>query len=337
MQLQHNVSLKPYNTFGIDTTAEYFLPLTDESLLHDVLSDKSLPEQKHILGGGSNVLLTQSVNGLTVLNRIKGISIVKEDDEHVWLNVNGGEVWHELVMYAIQNGWGGIENLALIPGTVGASPIQNIGAYGVEAKEIIETVNGYHLLDNATVSFTNADCRFGYRDSIFKNELKNKVFISSVVFRLDKKPKFNTSYGAITQELGKMNITELSVRAIADAVIAIRTSKLPDPKQIGNAGSFFKNPTINKDQYNQLQETYPDIPSYPVSDVAVKIPAGWLIESCGWKGVRKGDTGVHAKQALVLVNYGHASGAEIWALSEEVVQSVKNKFGIELEREVQVW
>jgi len=337
MQLQHNVSLKPYNTFGIDTTAEYFLPLTDESLLHDVLLDKSLPEQKHILGGGSNVLLTQSVNGLTVLNRIKGIRIVKEDDEHVWLKVNGGEVWHELVMYAIQNGWGGIENLALIPGTVGASPIQNIGAYGVEAKETIETVNGYHLLDNAAVTFTNADCRFGYRDSIFKNELKHKVFISSVVFRLDKKPKFNTSYGAITQELEKMNITELSVRAIANAVIAIRTSKLPDPKQIGNAGSFFKNPTINKDQYNKLQESYPDIPSYPVSETTLKIPAGWLIESCGWKGIRKGDTGIHAKQALVLVNYGNATGSEIWALSEEVVQSVKNKFGIELEREVQVW
>ncbi|WP_276132796.1 UDP-N-acetylmuramate dehydrogenase [Polluticoccus soli] len=337
MQIRQNVSLKPYNTFGIDIPAESFIEINDHDALADILTDKSLPAKKNILGGGSNVLLTQPVKGLTILNKGKGIIKVNEDDEKVWIDVNSGEVWHDLVLYSINNGWAGIENLSLIPGTVGASPMQNIGAYGVEAKETIESVTFWHLDDKAYITLNNNDCRFGYRDSIFKHELKNKVFITSVRYRLNKIPTFNISYGAIEQELEKMNVTELSIKAISDAVISIRTSKLPDPKQIGNAGSFFKNPSIAITQYIQLKEQYPDMPSYPVNESQVKIPAGWLIEQCGWKGFRDGNIGVHQKQALVLVNYGGGSGSDIWALSEKVLNSVHEKYGIDLEREVQVW
>lgn len=305
--------------------------------LADILTDKSLPAKKNILGGGSNVLLTHPIEGLTILNIGKGINKVTEDDKNVWLDVNSGEVWHDLVLHAINNGLAGIENLSLIPGTVGASPMQNIGAYGVEAKETIESVTFWHLEDRAYATLNNSDCRFGYRDSIFKQELKNKVFITSVRYRLNKIPTFNISYGAIEQELERMNVTDLSIKAISDAVISIRTSKLPDPKQIGNAGSFFKNPTIPASQYNQLKEQYPNMPSYPVSETQVKIPAGWLIEQCGWKGFRDGNIGVHQKQALVLVNYGGGNGADIWALSEKLLKSVHDKYGIDLEREVQVW
>jgi UDP-N-acetylmuramate dehydrogenase len=241
------------------------------------------------------------------------------------------------VLYAISNNWGGIENLALIPGTAGASPMQNIGAYGIEAKDTIENVTFWLWNERAFATYDNAECLLGYRDSIFKQQLKGKAFITSVVYRLNKHPRFNTSYGAIAQELEHMGVQQLSVAAIANAVINIRTSKLPDPKVIGNAGSFFKNPTISKLQYGNLQCAYTDMPSYPVNDKLVKVPAGWLIEQCGWKGCRRGDTGVHAKQALVLVNYGHAKGAEVWQLSDEIVRSVRDKFDIHLEREVQVW
>ncbi|MCD6062490.1 MAG: UDP-N-acetylenolpyruvoylglucosamine reductase [Flavipsychrobacter sp.] len=337
MRIQQNISLKPYNTFGIDLPAESFLEIDDHGTLADILTDKALPAKKNILGGGSNVLLTQPVAGLTILNSSKGITKVKEDDNHVWLDVSSGEVWHDFVLYAIANDLAGVENLSLIPGTVGASPMQNIGAYGVEAKETIDSVTFWHLEDKGYLTLNNNECRFGYRDSIFKHELKNKVFITSVRYRLNKKPDFNVSYGAIEQELQKMNISEVSIKAISDAVIAIRTSKLPDPKKIGNAGSFFKNPTISIKQYDQLKTQYPDIPSYPVSETSVKVPAGWLIEQCGWKGFKDGNIGVHQKQALVLVNYGGGNGADIWALSEKVLKSVQDKYGIELEREVQVW
>lgn len=337
MQLLQNVSLKPYNTFGMDVVAEYFLTLSDEQLLPTITADTSLPLERKILGGGSNVLITKPVTGLLIHNQLKGIEVVKEDENHVWLKVASGEVWHELVMYAISKGWAGIENLALIPGTVGASPMQNIGAYGVEAKETIESVTFWNWEEAKFTTLSNSECNFGYRDSIFKHELKDKVFITSVVYKLNKKPNLNTSYGAISQELEKMGVKDITIKAIADAVIAIRSSKLPDPKEIGNAGSFFKNPTLPVAQYASLKEQYADIPSYPVSDTMVKVPAGWLIEQCGWKGKREGDTGVHAKQALVLVNYGNAKGADVWHLSGEVVDSVKDKFGIELEREVQVW
>ena len=334
MELQQNISLKPYNTFGIDVPAAYFTELHD---VNDLAAITDMPQQKHILGGGSNILLTKPVDGLVVHNKLKGITIEREDDNHVWLRVAAGEVWHELVLYAINKGLGGIENLALIPGTVGASPMQNIGAYGVEAKETIDSVTFWYWKEKTFLTYNNRDCHFGYRDSIFKHALRNKSFITSVVYKLSKQPKFNVSYGAITQELEAMGIQDLSVKAIAYAVMNIRTSKLPDPKQIGNAGSFFKNPTITKAQYDLLHTKYPHIPSYTVSDTMVKVPAGWLIEQCGWKGYKHGDTGVHAKQALVLVNYANAKGNEIWHLSGEIVDSVRERFGIELEREVQVW
>jgi UDP-N-acetylmuramate dehydrogenase len=336
MQLLQNVSLKPYNTFGIDTPAAHFIEVSAVDMLPAV-TDATAGMHRRVLGGGSNVLLTQPVTGAVIYNSIKGIHKDKEDGEHVWLTVSAGEVWHSFVMYAIANGWAGVENLALIPGTVGAAPIQNIGAYGVEAKETIESVTAWHWEDKCFYTYSNFECTFGYRDSIFKHELKDKVFITSVTFKLNKRPSFNTTYGAIEQELQKMGVTELSIKAIADAVIAIRTSKLPDPKQIGNAGSFFKNPTIPITQFNNLKQQHPNIPSYPVDAQTIKVPAGWLIEQCGWKGYRRGDTGVHEKQALVLVNYGHAIGSEVWQLSGDILQSVEDKFGIVLEREVQVW
>jgi len=334
MLIQQKISLKPFNTFGIDVVAEHFVQLDNIAGLPELTA---LGWKKHILGGGSNILLTGPVRGLVIHNQLKGISTIKEDVDYIWLNVQAGEIWHDLVLYAISNGLGGIENLALIPGTVGASPMQNIGAYGVEAKETIETVTCWNWEEKAFMTFSNSQCEFGYRDSIFKRQLKDKTFITSVVYKLSRNPAYHTSYGAINDELERMGVQELSVNAIAKAVINIRTSKLPDPKQIGNAGSFFKNPTIPLRQYTLLQSVYTGMPSYPVNESTVKVPAGWLIEQCGWKGYKHGDMGVHAKQALVLVNYGNAPGSEIWELSGEILHSVKEKFGIELEREVQVW
>jgi UDP-N-acetylmuramate dehydrogenase len=314
--------------------AAHFTTITSVEQLTELTE---LPYAKHILGGGSNILLTQPVDGLVVQNKISGITVIQEDTDHVWVEAGSGEVWHELVMKAIDNNWAGIENLALIPGTVGASPMQNIGAYGVEARQTIDTVTVWHWQNKKLITYTNEECKFGYRDSIFKHELKGKVFITSVVYKLNKNPSYNISYGAIEQQLQSTGVQELSIRAIAEAVIAIRQSKLPDPKQIGNAGSFFKNPTIPVSQYKELKEQYSDIPSYIVDAETVKIPAGWLIEQCGWKGYRKDDYGVHAKQALVLVNYDAALGSDIWQLSTDIVMSVEAGYGIELEREVQVW
>ena len=335
MNISKNVSLRRYNTFGMEATARLFTELLDTIQLPE-LADNYPPDDIFILGGGSNVLLTQDINGLVILNRLKGIAIEKEDAHHAWIRVAAGEVWHDLVQYAIGNELGGIENLALIPGTVGASPIQNIGAYGVEVKETIEAVTCWHWQGKTFKTYSNTDCQFGYRDSIFKHSLKGKVLVTSVLFKLSKQPVLRTAYGAIIQELEAMGVAP-SVQHIAQAVINIRSSKLPDPAKIGNAGSFFKNPTIPTAQYQELLQRYPLLPSYPVSDDLVKIPAGWMIEQCGWKGKRIGDAGIHAKQSLVLVNYAHAKGDEIWQLSEQVVQSVQQSFGILLEREVQVW
>lgn len=338
MNLQKNISLKPYNTFGMDMPAEALLEVHSEDMLAQIAADKTLPENKTVLGGGSNVLLTQPVNGLLLLNRLKGITIEKEDDEYVWLKVSSGEVWHELVLYAIQHGYAGIENLALIPGTTGAAPMQNIGAYGVEVKDTIDSVTAWHWDEEKFITYQNADCNFGYRDSVFKNELKGKVFITSVVFKLRKKAAINTSYGAIEQELQNANIAQPTITDVANAVIAIRQSKLPDPKVTGNAGSFFKNPTIPLNQYAPLKEKYADMPSYPMGDDMVKVPAGWLIESLGWKGKQQGNAAVHSRQALVLVNYtGNAKGEEVYRLSEDILKSVKETYGIDLEREVQIW
>jgi len=334
MHLRQNISLKTFNTFGIDVNAQYFTEL-DEVL--DLAEITAQPYEKHVLGGGSNILFTRPVEGLVIHNRLKGITVEKEDHSHVWLRVQSGEIWHDLVSYAINAGLGGIENLALIPGTVGAAPIQNIGAYGAEAKETIESVTFWSWEEMNFKGLNNSECHFGYRDSIFKHQLKDKIVITSVVFKLTKHPVYNVSYGAIEKELAGMGVRELSVKAIAQAVINIRTSKLPDPKVIGNAGSFFKNPTISLAHFEKLRAQYANIPSYPVSNTQVKVPAGWLIEQCGWKGYRSGDIGVHVKQALVLVNYGKGKGEEVWKLSGEIVGSVAERFGIELEREVQVY
>ncbi len=320
----------------MDVSAGALLRLTDAEQLPSIAIDDRLPRPFHVLGGGSNVLLTGDVAGTIILNRIGGISLIHEDAEAVQLRVGAGEVWHDLVLHAIGNGWGGIENLALIPGTVGASPIQNIGAYGVEVKDTIAAVSAWDWSAKAFRTFSNADCGFGYRDSIFKNVLKDQVVITAVTFQLSKQPVLRTDYGAIRDELRDMS-AEASVQSVAQAVINIRRSRLPDPAIIGNAGSFFKNPTISAEQFDALKGQFPAIPSYPAGAGWVKVPAAWLIEQCGWKGHRSGDAGVHAAQALVLVNYGSAKGSDIWDLSSQVLASVANRFGITLEREVQVW
>ncbi|MEZ5017715.1 MAG: UDP-N-acetylmuramate dehydrogenase [Flavipsychrobacter sp.] len=338
MQVQTNVSLKAYNSFGIDVNATNFIELENAQQLEEVFANSYLPQPIRVIGGGSNILLTEPVKGTVLLNRIKGITLLEENEEHVLLEVLSGEVWHDFVLYAINKGWGGIENLALIPGTVGAAPMQNIGAYGVEVKDVIANVRAWHWIKGKYIDYDNEACKFGYRDSIFKQKEKGKVFITSVTFKLQKKHTFNTNYGAIQEELDKQGIKELSIKAVADAVIAIRSSKLPDPKLIGNAGSFFKNPTIGSELFNKLIDKYPKMPSYPVDKHRFKIPAGWLIEKCGFKGVKQGNTGVHEKQALVLINSnGNATGLEIWRLSEEILQSVLSRFNILLEREVQIW
>jgi UDP-N-acetylmuramate dehydrogenase len=334
MKIQEQISLLPYNTFGIDMPAAAVAELTDVAGLPELLH--SYPDLR-ILGGGSNVLLGAPVDTLVLLNRTKGIELLREDEQYVWVSVASGEVWHELVLYALGQGWFGIENMALIPGTVGAAPIQNIGAYGVEVKDVIDSVTFWHRQEACFYTLDNAQCRFGYRDSIFKQELKDLFFISSVTFRFAKQAQLHTTYGAITAELEAMGIKDPQPADVAEAVIRIRSSKLPNPKEIGNAGSFFKNPTVPLALYEALLEENPAMPSYKVSETMVKIPAGWLIEQCGWKGFREGDAGVHSKQALVLVNYGQASGDQLWQLSGRVVDAVQKRFGIELEREVQVW
>lgn len=291
---------------------------------------------KLILGGGSNILLTKDYDGLVLKNEIAGIEAVGEDEDHVYVKAGAGENWHRLVMHCVEKGFAGMENLSLIPGSVGASPMQNIGAYGVEIKDIFHELEAYHANDRYVKNFSPQECGFGYRESVFKHKYKGQFVITSVTFRLRKKPVFHTSYGAIRQELEKMGVKELSIQAVSQAVINIRTSKLPDPKRLGNAGSFFKNPYVVKEHFARLQNEHVDIPGFPHDDTCVKVPAGWLIEQCGWKGFRRGDAGCYAKQALVLVNHGNATGRELHDLSEEILRSVKTKFAIELEREVNV-
>ena len=289
-----------------------------------------------ILGGGSNILFKDDVSSLVLKNEIPGLYVVKEDADHVYVRAGAGENWHGFVKFCLQHNWAGVENLSLIPGCVGASPMQNIGAYGVEIKAVFEELEAWHLQEKEIHVFRAADCAFGYRESVFKGKYRNQYVILNVTYRLNKKPHFNTSYGAIEQELERMGVQELSIQAISQAVINIRTSKLPDPAIIGNAGSFFKNPSVPASMYEQLKQQHAGIVGYPNADGTVKLAAGWLIEQCGLKGYRKGDAGVHEKQALVLVNYGHATGQDIYDLSEAVMNSVHDKFGVELEREVNV-
>jgi len=339
MQVHQNYSLREYNTFGLPAISKYFATFFLEEELKECLEENE-PLSKMILGGGSNILFTKDFNGLVLKNDIKGINIVDEDDEFVYVNAGAGVKWHSFVMFCVNNNFGGVENLSLIPGNAGASPMQNIGAYGVEIKDVFYELEAFHLKEKAREKFSAKDCKFGYRGSIFKNKYKDQFAILNVTYRLKKKPVFNISYGAIETELQKMNVKELSVKAISDAVISIRSFKLPDPKIIGNAGSFFKNPVIGSHELNKLIELkqLPDlhIPFYKIDEENFKIPAGWLIEKCGWKGFRKGDAGCYEKQALVLVNYGNATGEEIYNLSEEIKISVKEKFNIELEREVNI-
>ena len=337
MQIRENISLRPFNTFGINAIARYFAAFTTKASLEEMLNI-ALPSQPSpfILGGGSNILLTKDIDGLVLKNEIGGIEVVDEDADLVYVKAGAGVNWHQLVMYCVDKGFAGMENLSLIWGSVGASPMQNIGAYGVEVKDIFHRLEAFHVKDKVWKIFSAEECRFGYRESIFKRELKGQFIIVSVTFRLNKTPVFQTSYGAIQQELEKMGVQELSLKAISQAVINIRSSKLPDPTTVGNAGSFFKNPLVDKSSFYSLQEKYPDIPFFPVDEFQVKVPAGWLIEQCGWKGYRLKDAGCYPKQALVLVNYGQANGREIFTLSEEILQSVKKRFGIALEREVNI-
>lgn len=333
MQIQTNKSLKPYNSFAIDAQAKYFAAFSSAEELNELLITASR-EPVFILGGGSNILLRGDFDGWVLKNELKGISLIQEDSDYYYVKAAAGENWHGFVVHCIAKAYAGIENLSLIPGNVGASPMQNIGAYGVELKDVFYELQAYHRDDKKVVTFNLADCAFGYRESVFKRKYKDQFVILNVTFRLRKHPLYNTSYGAIEQELEKMGVRELSIQAISDAVIHIRTSKLPNPSEIGNAGSFFKNPTISTAQFETLQKDFMGIVGYPSATGRVKIAAGWLIEQCGWKGYRKGDAGCHAKQALVLVNYGNAAGEEILDLSTSIINSVEEKFGIRLEKEV---
>ena len=336
--LSENVSLKPYNTFRIDTVAKAFAVFYSVQELEELLdhATKATHTAPLILGGGSNILLTKAINTVVLKNEISGIERVGEDADHIYVKVGAGENWHQFVLHCLQHNYAGIENLALIPGSVGASPMQNIGAYGVELKDVFHELEAFHINDKKTQVFTRAECGFGYRESVFKNFYKGQFVITSVTYKLFKKPIYNTSYGAIQQELEAMGVKELSIQAIAQAVINIRSSKLPDWKLLGNAGSFFKNPEINNQQYEDLKKLFPSIVAFPLENGHMKLAAGWLIEQCGWKGFRKGAAGCYAKQALVLVNYGGATGAEIYELSEQILQSVQEKFGVLLEREVNI-
>lgn len=334
MKIQENISLQPYNTFGIDKKARFFVIARSIADLKEALAFAE--EQKieiFVLGGGSNILLTENLDQLVIKNELKGIEVIGENDENIWVKVGAGEVWHDWVIYTINQNWGGLENLSLIPGTVGASPMQNIGAYGVEIRDTFDSLEALHRVDKSIQKFDALACQFDYRESVFKHKLKNQYIITSVTFKLSKHPNFNIEYGAIKETLDAFNIQSPSVKAISDAVIHIRQSKLPDPKEIGNAGSFFKNPTISDSTYQSLQKEHPEIPGYP-NEEGVKVPAGWLIEKAGWKGKRIGKVGVHEKQALVLVNYGGGQGEEIVSLAKEIQASVLEKFGIELSPEV---
>lgn len=344
MNLQYQVSLLPYNTFRIPSQAESFVVVENkEELLEALAYVRQYHKELLIIGGGSNILFTRDVKGLVLLNKLPGIEIIKEDENHVWVKAGAGVVWHQLVMFAIEHNLHGIENLALIPGSAGAAPMQNIGAYGVELQHVFDYLTAIHIHNGEEHTLTAADCKFGYRESVFKNIYKNQFIITEIVLRLNKNPEFHISYGAIQQQLEEMKVTTLTAKEVAEAVMHIRRSKLPDPAVIGNAGSFFKNPTIDKKQYQALQQQYPSIPGYEVGSNLIKVPAGWLIEHSGpdantsWKGFKRGDVGCHAKQALVLVNYGNGTGKDVLTLSEDIMQSVRDKYQIDLEREVNLY
>ena len=334
--VQENAALKSYNTFGIAANARYFADIsTEEELVSLLHSDLILSQQLLVLGGGSNVLFTQDFNGLVIRMNIKGIT-EQVDGDTVVLTAGAGVVWNDLVNYCVRKGYAGIENLSLIPGTVGASPVQNIGAYGVELKDVFVSCIAYDVATAKSRVFRFADCGFGYRDSVFKHELKGCYIITSVTFRLSKQASLSTHYGAIQDELKRRNILEPTIADISAVVSQIRVSKLPDPSTIGNAGSFFKNPVISEQEFERLYLDHPEVVNYPVPGVGVKLAAGWLIEACGYKGLVSGQTGTWKNQALVIVNHGHATGHEVYSFSEQIIEAVDAKFGVKLEREVNI-
>jgi UDP-N-acetylmuramate dehydrogenase len=337
MEIISNFSLKSFNTFGIESTAKLFAKVSTVNQITELIESDSFKKNNHfILGGGSNLLFTKNVDALVIKNELKGIETIKEDTDFVWVNCAAGVVWHEFVMWCIDRNYGGIENLALIPGCTGASPMQNIGAYGVEIKDIFFELEAIELVTGQLMKFSKSDCKFGYRESVFKRELKNQFIITSVTFRLTKVPTFQIEYGAIKQELDNMQVSELSIKSIAQAIITIRSSKLPNPKEIGNAGSFFKNPEVDEATYLRLKNEFPNLVAYALENKNYKLAAGWLIEQAGLKGYRVGDAGVHQLQSLVLVNYGTATGNQMFDLSTHVLETVKQKYGIDLEREVNI-
>ena len=330
----NNISLKPLTTFGVDVNTRELIEFENISQLSEI--DFSRFPKKLILGGGSNLLFIGDYNGTIFRNKIKGVNITEKSEKSITLKVGAGESWHEFVLFCVENKYCGIENLSLIPGTVGAAPIQNIGAYGVEVKDVISMVETYDMLERKIKIFSNEACNFGYRDSIFKSEYKNRFIITNVYFTLLLNPKISSNYGAISSILSDQKIDNPTIKDISDAVIAIRQSKLPNPKVLGNAGSFFKNPLVSMDCYITIREKYPTVPSFPINERHVKIPAGWLIETLGWKGKKEGNCGVHHLQALVLVNHGGATGKEIFDLSEKIINDVFTTFNIVLEREVNI-
>ena len=336
MQIQTNFSLKKYNTFNIEAKAKQFVAVHSVEELKTVLKDYT-SEKKFILGGGSNMLLTQDIDALVIHVDLKGKKVIQQDDDFVWIESMAGENWHELVLFTINQDFGGLENMSLIPGNVGTTPVQNIGAYGTEIKDTFVSCNAINITTQEVKIFTKAECNFGYRESIFKHEAKDQYVITSVVFKLTKRNhKINSSYGDITKELENKNILKPTLKDISNAVIAIRQSKLPDPKKLGNSGSFFKNPIISKADFDKIQVLHPTMPHYVLSETTVKVPAGWLIEQAGFKGKRFGDAGIHKNQALVLVNYGNATGLEILNVSKDVQATVLKQFGIAIDAEVNV-
>ena len=338
MLLQEHIPLDTLNTFGVKAQARYYVRINDVQQLQDLLSSPLLHKlfPRLILGGGSNVLFINDFEGIVLHVAINGIAVVKEDQDHVWVQAGAGVNWHTLVLYCVRHGYAGIENLSLIPGTVGAAPVQNIGAYGVELSDVFSSLNALEVSPGSVRTFHQEDCAFGYRSSIFKNELKGQYIILNVTLKLNKKPAFRVDYGAIASTLKAMGAQTLSIKAISEAVIYLRRRKLPDPVRLGNAGSFFKNPVVSQAQFKQLKASSPQIPGYQQLHGHFKVPAAWLIEQCGWKGQRHGTVGVYDQHALVLVNHGGATGKAIYQLSQSIQQSVRDRFGIALVPEVQV-
>ena len=336
MEIQHHFSLKNYNTFGIEAKAKQFVAVHSTEQLKYILEQRKA-EKKFILGGGSNMLLTKDIDALVIHIDLKGKKIIEENDDYVWVESQAGENWHEFVLWTIDQDFGGLENMSLIPGNVGTTPVQNIGAYGTEIKDTFISCQVITIENQEIKTFSKEECNFGYRESIFKNDVKDQYIITSVVFKLTKKNhKINTSYGDIVAELAKNNRTEPTLKDVSNAVINIRRSKLPDPKELGNSGSFFKNPILLKSDFQKIQHQFPEMKYYEISETEVKVPAGWLIEQAGFKGKRFGDAGIHKNQALVLVNYGNATGAEILNVSKNIQETIFKKFGINIETEVNV-